>query len=359
MTTIFKLLTFYKFVDIEDPQQEVRIHKKFLSDIWMKWRIYIWNEWISATVSGNEGQVMAYKLYLQNHKYFKDIPDIDVKSSIIPQHCFDKMIVKYRKEIVALGKIYSAKEIEEGGKRMSVQEFKDLVEWNDQDYVILDMRNDYEYNLWHFKWAVPAWTVNFRDLHHLLADYKKQFEGKKIISYCTGWIRCEKATVMLRDAGMDNVYQLDGGVVKYVNTYDDWNWLGNLYTFDWLISTKVGKGKNHTPIGKCVYSWETTDNCENCRYSPCNARLIAKPYYYRKYFGFCSQECYENAKQTLLLKDLKFDPIDYKAIRAEIKKNPARKDELQKHVCEHLDKHLAHKTFPHQKSLKEEFVIED
>lgn len=82
---------------------------------------------------------------------------------------------------------------------------------------------------------------------------------------------------------MQNVYALDGGVVKYVNAHNDGNWLGNLYTFDGRVSTPVGDEKTHVTIGKCIYTDQPTDNYENCRYSPCNARIICDPKEYRKH----------------------------------------------------------------------------
>lgn len=140
-----------------------------------------------------------------------------------------------------------------------------------------------------------------------------------MISYCTGGIRCEKSTVMLQKAGLKNTYQLDGGVVKYINTYDDGNWLGNLYVFDDRISYQVGTEKTHTVIGECCYSGKKTDHCENCRYSPCNARLICTPKEYKAHFGFCSAECTQKAKEDGLIKPLSFDSFDYKKERNLVK----------------------------------------
>lgn len=81
-----------------------------------------------------------------------------------------------------------------------------------------------------------------------MEKYKDEFDGKKIIFYCTGGIRCEKASVIMNKAGMTELYSLQGGVVKYVNEYNDGNWLGNLYTFDGRVSTEVGDEKTHTTI---------------------------------------------------------------------------------------------------------------
>lgn len=183
----YTLLTFYKFVDIENPEDEVLDHLKFTKDIGMKGRIYIGTEGISSTVTGNEGQILAYKLYLNNHPLWRDIADIDEKSSPVDGHQFPRMQVKLRDEIVSLGAKYSAKEIEEAGNRMKIEDFKDLLDnGNIDDYIVLDMRNNHEYKLGHFKNAIPADTLTFKELEKKIDEYKEQFGEKKIISYCTG-----------------------------------------------------------------------------------------------------------------------------------------------------------------------------
>ena len=102
--------------------------------------------------------------------------------------------------------------------------------------------------------------------------------------YCTGGIRCEKLSVLLKDKGVNNIYGLDGGVVKYTNEFNDGNWEGNLYTFDGRVSCQIGDENTHKTIGSCIYTDQPTNNCENCRYSPCNARILADQKTYRKHF---------------------------------------------------------------------------
>ncbi len=355
----FQLLTFYKFVDVSDPQWQVIEHKAFCHDIGLQWRVYIGEEWISSTVTGNARQLWAYKQYLQQNPYFYDIADIDIKATTVPWHCFSKMIVKYRAEIVALGKTYSAQTIAHGGQRISIEEFKNIMDSNTDDYVILDMRNTYEYKLGHFKNAIPAWTINFRELDQYIDLYKKKFEGKKVVTYCTGGIRCEKATVMMREFGIDQVYQLDGWVMKYVNSFNDGNRLGNLYTFDGRVSMMVGDKTTHQTIGRCIYSWNKTDNCENCRYSPCNARIIATPKAYRKHLWFCSQECVNNAKNDWLVRNDKFDPCDYATLRSQVKQWTLSQHDLQEKVSKHIDWWLHDVPFVHELSQKEEYIDGD
>lgn len=356
----YTLLTFYKFVDVADPEKECLDHLIFCKDIGIKWRIYIWTEGISATVTCNEGQLKAYKMYLDNHDLFNNPNDFDVKmDKNIDGHQFERMTVKVRDEIVALWKKYTREEIEEAGNRMEIEEFKDLIDnGNPDDYVILDMRNDYEYKLWHFKWAIPANTINFRELDSQVEEYKKKFGDKKIITYCTGWIRCEKSTVMLQKAGLKQTYQLDWWVVKYVNSFNDGNWLGNLYVFDGRVSQEVWDENTHTTIWECIYTWEKTDNCENCRYSPCNARLIASPKAYRDHYGFCSEECAKKAMNDCLVREVDFDKMDYKNKRGQIKRYPNLKDEIMSEMQVHLAKNLDWIEFNHKENQKEEIIID-
>lgn len=152
-TTIMKkntyhLITFYKFVDITYPQQEVKAHANFCKDIGMKGRIYIGEEGISATATCNPGQLLAYKLYLRQSAYFSDVEDqIDDKISLVHQHMFDKMIVKYRSEIVTLGKVIDQKSFTQSLQDLPPEELKSIIEEENKDRVILDMRNSYEYKL--------------------------------------------------------------------------------------------------------------------------------------------------------------------------------------------------------------------
>ncbi len=348
----YKLLTFYKFVDLKRPKEIVEEHKSFCNDIGLRGRIFIGEEGINATLSGNFGQIKAYRLFLETIPEFKDIPDIDDKTTIVDSHQFPKMIVRYRKEIVALGEVFNSSLIGQSTHKISVDEFKQLMETNRDEFVLLDMRNDYEYDLGHFKGAIPAGTVYFRELKNVLDDYKRQFDNKKIIMYCTGGIRCEKAGALLEREGIQGVYQLDGGVVKYVNRFNDTNWVGNLYTFDNRISTKVGDDNTHSVISKCHYTGQPAEEYYNCRYSVCNDQIITTKDQYEKHFGFCSEECYHKSKKTLLVRNEYFDKLDYKMLRGKIKSDPSKKDEISSVIATHLDRQLLNVEFNKKYSKK-------
>jgi len=351
------LLTFYKFVDIPDVRQEIKEMKIFLEGIGVLGRVFMGEEWISATMTGNDGQMMAIKMYLDSKPWFREIPDIDTKSTKVSDYHFDKMIVRYRREIVALDYPVTPAQVEQYRQDMPIDKFKELLDHgNPDDFIVLDMRNSYEYRLGHFKYAVPSGTVNFREMHTLKDQYIKQFGTKQVIMYCTWGIRCEKLAVLLHMRWLTNVWALEWGIVKYVNVYNDGNWLGNLYTFDGRVSTHVGDAQTHTTIGICNYTWLATDSVANCRYSPCNARLICKSSEYRRHLWFCSSECMNNAKSDLLVKSMRGDRWDYRSLRAQIQRDPSQRDPILDAVSKYYASRLEGLEFRHSLSQKEDYL---
>ncbi|NRH21726.1 hypothetical protein HOO68_06835 [Candidatus Gracilibacteria bacterium] len=347
------LLTFYKFVDIPESELDAlaQEHLDFARDIGLKGRVYLGTEGISSTVTGNHGQCQAYRLFLEQSKYFKGITDIDSKATPVAEHQFARISVKIREEIVTFGVKVTADQVKKYKKEITPDEFKAILDGDRaDDYLILDMRNDYEYRLGHFKNAIPAGTVNFREVPELIKQYGEMAQGKKVIWYCTGGIRCEKAAVLANEIGGTEFLSIQGGVVKYVNQHNDGNWLGNLYTFDGRVSTEVGDESTHTTIGECLYTGEKTDHCENCRYSPCNGRLIATEKAYRKHLGFCSRECYEGARLDGFVKNTAWDKFDYKLSRD----LPDGISLIQTHI----DRKLANLEWKHLTSQKEENIVE-
>jgi len=360
VSTTYQLLTFYKFVDVDNPKREVKHLKRFCGDIGMRGRIYIGEEGINAQCTVSFGQKQALLWYLEHHELFNNIGDIEEKSSDVDGHKFPKMIVRYKKEIVALGEIYKKSEIDKAKFKASPDELKSLIDGeNPEKYLIIDMRNDYEYRLGHFKNARPAGTMSFRETEAFIEDYRRRAGDNPVYMYCTGGIRCEKLAVMLERSGMDGVKQLDGGVIKYVNKFNDGNWLGNLYTFDDRVSVRVGDEQTHTTIGLCHYSGEPTDEIHNCRYGMCNRQIIALPKEYRRFMGFCSEFCAENAALDLNVRDVNFDKFDYKALRILVKNEERTFEEAQKTVSDHLERELGRVQFNHKVPVDEILKIEN
>lgn len=357
--TTYKLLTYYKFINISDAHEQVAAHKIFCDDIGMKGRIYIGPEWISATMTCNAGQYEAYILFLLANPYFADlITQIEEKATVEDGHKFEKMIVRYRDEIVALGKKVTQEQIDDANRVLSIDEFKQVMDTNSNEWAILDMRNDYERQLGHFKNALPAGTVNFREVQDLITKYKEKLADKKVLMYCTWGIRCEKLSALLQEEWVDNFYGLEGGVVQYTNAYNDGNRLGNLYTFDGRVSCPIGDQNTHQTIAHCIYTDDPTNHCENCRYSPCNARIICKSSAYRAHFGFCSTACAESAAQDILVKNADRDDMDYKDARSKIKHEPDFSQKIIKKTQEYIRKHISNIEYKHTEPQKESVLME-
>ncbi len=150
----YTLLTFYKFIDIPEEELEkvAQEHLDMTRDLGLKGRVYIGTEGISSTVTGNAGQCWAYRQFLETSIYFSNIPDIDIKATSVPGHEFARMSVKIRNEIVTMGAKVTQAEVEKYRKELTPEQFKKIIDEDKTDeYLILDMRNDYEYRLGHFK----------------------------------------------------------------------------------------------------------------------------------------------------------------------------------------------------------------
>jgi UPF0176 protein len=127
-------------------------------------------------MTGNDGQIEAIKLYLTSKPIYHNIPDLDVKATKVSEYHFEKLIVRYRREIVALDYPVTAAQVEQYRQDMPIEEFKELLDHgNPDEFIVLDMRNSYEYKLGHFRYAVPSGTVNFREMHALRDQYAATF----------------------------------------------------------------------------------------------------------------------------------------------------------------------------------------
>lgn len=199
---IFVLL-YYKFVDVKDPAFEAMQHKLVCDGIGLKGRIIIAQEGINGTVAGTSAQLKKYTQYMDSHSLFSDIV---FKRSYAGKMPFGKMIVKHRDEIVTLGKKVDMKNT---GKYLKPEELHELFE-NDEDMVVVDMRNNYEYEVGRFDNAIQPDTTKFYELPKNIKNLKID-KDRKVVTYCTGGIRCEKATALLKEVGFEDVYQLEGG----------------------------------------------------------------------------------------------------------------------------------------------------
>ncbi|MEX2603920.1 MAG: rhodanese-related sulfurtransferase, partial [Gracilimonas sp.] len=205
---MYQVILYYNFEPIKDPDQFCKDHKQFCKEIGLKGRIYISEEGINGTAAGTDQQIEEYKKYLWSLPGFDDTEFKQDESEYIP---FPRLTCKVREEIVALHK--EDVNPENGGNYLAPDEWKNVME-SGEDYVMIDVRNNYESKIGHFEGAIQPDVDNFYDFPQWLdeADIPKD---KKVLMYCTGGIRCEKFSVLMKEKGWEDVNQLHGGILKY------------------------------------------------------------------------------------------------------------------------------------------------
>nr|WP_263326653.1 rhodanese-related sulfurtransferase [Neobacillus sp. Marseille-Q6967] len=287
MSQDYRVLLYYKYVNIENPEEVADEHRQFCNDLGLKGRIIIAAEGINGTVSGTVEQTDAYIKYMDEHPLFSDtVFKIDEAS----EHAFNKMKVRYRPELVTLRLEDDVDPKVTTGKHLKPKEFFEAMQR--EDTVVIDARNDYEYDLGHFRGAVRPDILNFRDLPDWIRENKEQFEGKKILTYCTGGIRCEKFSGWLLNEGFEDVSQLEGGIVTYGKDPEVQGelWDGKLYVFDERISVPVNR-KEHVVVGKDYFTGEPCERYVNCANPECNRKILCSEESEHKHLRSCSHEC--------------------------------------------------------------------
>lgn len=275
------VLLYYKFVEVEDPDFEALQHKLVCAGIGLMGRIIIASEGINGTVAGTSAQLKKYVEYMNSHPTFYGI---DFKRSYAGKMPFGKLIVKLRAEIVTIGRDIDTSKT---GKYIKPEEFHKLLE-NGADVAVVDMRNNYEYEVGRFEGAVQPNTTKFYELPKKIKNLKID-KDKKVVSYCTGGIRCEKATVLLKEAGYQDVYQLEGGIVKYLEAYPNGHFMGKNFVFDERMVTNVNTPSGKTILSKCEHCESPSDRYIDCTEPKCHALFLCCKDCEKQYDGLCKK----------------------------------------------------------------------
>lgn len=288
--TMYKVLLYYKLVDITSPESEVKKHKEVCKALQLKGRILISKDGINGTVGGSQASVDMYRAYMNQHRVFNNIDFKESASEIDP---FPKLSIKAREEIITT-EAKDQFDICRRGKHIDRDTFH---EWlvRGEDMVILDMRNDYEWEIGRFVNSVRPPMKYFRELKDHM-DFYEQFKNKKIVMFCTGGIRCEPASAYFLAHGFDkeNIYQLEGGIVKYAEKYGDAGYYeGKCFVFDERVAVPVDTTENAKIVGKCYLCGSLNDIYRNCAYRVCNRLFLACDTCNETFNNTCSSECKE------------------------------------------------------------------
>jgi len=241
----FQCSAFYKFVEIADP---VALRPALLAacaERGINGSILLAQEGINGTISGEADELASFFAWLRQDARFKDL---ETKESPAPGHPFGRMKVRLKKEIVTLG-------VPEANPAHAVGTYVEPEDWNaliqSPDVILVDTRNDYEFKIGTFKGAIDPKTRSFRQFPDFVRQNLDPARHKRVATFCTGGIRCEKATSYLVQQGFKDVYRLKGGILKYLETVPQEQslWEGECFVFDERVA--LGHGVALGSHGMC------------------------------------------------------------------------------------------------------------
>jgi UPF0176 protein len=279
----YRVLLYYCYTPIEDPEKFREDHHLFCLELDLRGRIIIASEGLNGTVSGTWE---ACQTYMDTLKADPRFASIDFKIEEYPEHTFTKLHVRVKPEIVHSG-LTSVDPTKKAGIHLEADEFKKLKDEN--DVVILDVRSNYEHHVGKFKNALTLDMENFREFPEKIKELG-HLKDKKVITYCTGGIKCEKASAYLLEQGFKDVYQLHGGIIKYGIEGGGEDFEGKCYVFDNRIVVDVNR-VNPVIISNCHICHTHSDRMVNCANPVCNNHIPMCEECGWKMDGACSDEC--------------------------------------------------------------------
>lgn len=279
-----KILLFYKYVDILYPVQIQKWQRKLCTELNLTGRVVLAEEGINATVGGSIEACETYKKIMLEHPLFQGI---DFKESDGNGSVFPRMRIVVKNEICHLGLDTKTITSKDGGIHLTPAQTHELIATK-KDLVILDGRNYYEARIGKFTNAITPEINHFRDFPAWVDTNIEQFKDKEVLMYCTGGIRCERATAYFKLKGVaKQVYQIEGGIHRYAEQFPDGYFRGKNYVFDARVAAKV----NDDILGACDLCQIACDDFTNCLNASCNKQFIGCSACLESYGNCCGALC--------------------------------------------------------------------
>jgi len=282
----YQILLYYIYTPIQNSEQFALDHLKYCKNLGLRGRVIVADEGLNGTISGTKEQCDEYMAFLKNDSRFESI-DFKIDDSEI--HAFQKMHVRHKPEIVHSG-LRDPKTVNptvKTGVHVDGETFLKMKE--DEDVVILDVRSNYEHGVGRFEGAITLDIENFREFPDRISELE-HIKNKKVITYCTGGIKCEKASAYLIEKGFKDVYQLHGGIVKYAKETGGKDFEGVCYVFDNRVTVPVNQ-INPKVISVCYCCGTPSTRMINCANPECNEHIPMCEECGWKMAGACSDTC--------------------------------------------------------------------
>ncbi len=283
----YYVLAYYFFTPIANPAVEVLRHKEFFASRDVGARIYISHQGINGQMSASITSAEEYMAWLKSDERFSRV---QFKIHSYESHVFPRCTVKVRQQLVALDR---EPDLHLTGEHVDPKRWREMLEEKDDDTLLLDVRNDYEWQVGHFAGAKLPELETFREFPSYAKRLKAERDPKKtkVMMYCTGGIRCELYSALLKEEGFEQVYQLQGGVIQYGLEEGSKEWLGKLFVFDDRMAVPISEKEEAPVIGKCKFCEAESEVYYNCADMNCNELFLACPSCAESYQGCCCAAC--------------------------------------------------------------------
>jgi UPF0176 protein len=280
-------VSFYKYHKIEDPavfRDQLFIN---LNQLGVLGRIYVAHEGINAQISIPSNNFDSFRSYLYGISFLDEVRlNIAVEDN---GKSFFKLKILVRKKIVADGLDDSTFDSSDSAVHVDAQKFNALAD--DPNTIIVDMRNHYESEVGHFKGAICPDVDTFREELQVAEDLMRDHKDKNLLMYCTGGIRCEKAGAWMKHRGFKNVFQLDGGIIKYAQEVKQKGLENKFIGKNFVFDERLGERISDDVIAQCHQCGAPCDDHTNCKNDGCHLLFIQCKACAEKYTGCCSDEC--------------------------------------------------------------------
>ena len=286
----YRVLLFYKYVEVKNPDEIVKEHLDWCLANDIKGRVFFAEEGVNGTVSATSENIEKYKSHLTSYPVFNDLW---FKEDEADEHAFKKVHVRLKNEIVHSE--LNGTSLKNGGKRLDPKKLKEFYD-SGKDFIIVDARNHYESEIGRFKNAITPSMKSFRDWKQAVEQLKKN-KDKTVVTYCTGGIRCEKASAYMVEQGFKDVYQLDGGIHNFINQYPDTYWEGGMFVFDERGVVEPNSKDELKHIAKCHFCGEPTSYYINCHNTYCDKIIVSCHKCKIENDYCCSDECRKSPKK--------------------------------------------------------------
>ena len=282
-----RILLYYKYVKLDMPESIIKWQKRLCKELGLTGRIIIATEGINGTVGGSLDATQKYIDTMNEHELFKKI---DFKEASGDERYFPRIRVILRKEIVNLGINPEELTIADGGEHITPEEAHELMNNKSDDLVIIDTRNNYETRIGTFPGSMKPNKEYFREFPAYIDEHIDELQDKTVLMACTGGIRCERASAYVNKKGVaKKVYQISGGIHRYVEKFPDGHFRGSNYVFDGHVSHKI----NADILGACDICNKPCDYYTNCINARCNKLFLGCPECIKKIQECCSEVCLE------------------------------------------------------------------